>query len=57
MKNERKKRIYCIFVLLCMLTVSLSASLQTIYAQKNAEKTSYTAFGDSIAAGYGLDGY
>ncbi len=57
MKKERKKRIYCIFVLLCMLTASLSAGLQTIYAQKNAEKTSYTAFGDSIAAGYGLDGY
>ncbi len=57
MKKERKKRIYCIFVLLCMLTASLSAGLQTIYAQKNAEKTSYTAFGDSIAAGYGLNGY
>lgn len=57
MKNNKTKKICTIFMLLCLLTASLSTSLQTLYAEKNSSQTSYAAFGDSIAAGYGLDGY
>lgn len=57
MKTNKKKRICSIFMLLCLLAVSLSASLQTVQAKGAEEKTVYAAFGDSIAAGYGLDGY
>ncbi len=57
MKNNRKNKICSILMLLCLLTVSLQTGLQTLYAKTAAEKTIYVAFGDSIAAGYGLDGY
>lgn len=57
MKTNRKNKICSIVMLLCLLTVSLQTSLQTVYAKKAAEKTTYVAFGDSIAAGYGLNGY
>lgn len=57
MKTIMKKRICSIFMLLCLLTVSLSTGLQTVHAKGTEETTVYAAFGDSIAAGYGLDGY
>lgn len=57
MKTSTKKRTCSIFMLLCLLVVSLSSSLQAVHAKVSEEKTVYAAFGDSIAAGYGLDGY
>lgn len=57
MKTNKKKRICSIFMLLCLLFLSVAGSLQTIYAKKSSQPAGYTAFGDSIAAGYSLDGY
>lgn len=51
------KKIGSVLMLLCLLAVSLSTSLQAVHAKGSDEKTNYVAFGDSIAAGYGLDGY
>ena len=57
MKNNKTKKICTVFMLLCLLTAYVSASLQTLYAAKKSDRTNYAAFGDSIAAGYSLDGY
>lgn len=52
-----KKRIYSLLLLLCLLIASISAIPQALYAKGTAKTTKYAAFGDSIAAGYGLTGY
>lgn len=52
-----KKRICPFLILLCLLAASISASPVAAYAKGSAKPAVYTAFGDSIAAGYGLDGY
>ena len=57
MKNNKTKKICTVFMLLCLLTAYVSASLQTLYAAKKSDRSNYAAFGDSIAAGYSLDGY
>lgn len=55
MKQTLKKR-YAFLLLVCMLTVS-AGSIFPVNAAAKTARTVYTAFGDSIAAGYGLDGY
>lgn len=55
MKQTFKKR-YAFLLLVCMLTVS-AGGIFPVNAAAKTDKTVYTAFGDSIAAGYGLDGY
>ncbi|MDE7310074.1 MAG: SGNH/GDSL hydrolase family protein [Eubacterium sp.] len=60
MKTNKKRTICSVLLLLCLLTASLNTSLAAVYAKGAAsteEKTTYVAFGDSIAAGYGLPGY
>ncbi len=52
-----KKRLLSCLMFLVLLTVSLGGNLTTAIAGKPAEKITYVAFGDSIAAGYGLEGY
>lgn len=52
-----KKRIFTFSMFLCVLLASLAGRMQHVGAKNPEEKTVYVAFGDSIAAGYGLDGY
>lgn len=52
-----RKRICSFLMLLCLLAASISAGPYAAYAKGSAKPAVYTAFGDSIAAGYGLDGY
>lgn len=52
-----KKRILSFMMFLCVLTVSLGAHPKLANATDLTERAKYIAFGDSIAAGYGLDGY
>lgn len=50
-----KKRIKQTFFILCII---MSATMiYTIFTNAKSNKTTYVALGDSIAAGYGLDGY
>lgn len=56
MKRFTKKRFCAVFLLLCMLSAVLSRPMPA-NAKDAADKAVYTAFGDSIAAGYGLEGY
>lgn len=55
--TNTKKRTFSFLMLLCLTAVFLCNSPRNASAQKNPDKTVYAAFGDSIAAGYGLDGY
>lgn len=59
MTTKKPIRLCSFFLLFCLLTLSLcnSNSLFTAHAAVSDEKTIYVAFGDSIAAGYGLNGY
>lgn len=52
-----KKRLLSVIAALCLLAVSLGQSMTGASAGAKAQSTAYVAFGDSIAAGYGLDGY
>ncbi len=52
-----KKRLCSFILFLCFLTVSLGGISEYANAEDLTEKTVYAAFGDSIAAGYGLPGY
>ncbi len=56
-----KKRIISfmmsMIMFLCILTISCGVRTSQADAADFTEKTKYVAFGDSIAAGYGLDGY
>lgn len=54
MKN---KRFVSIVALLCMILTCFAGSYQAVSAKESAGPTQYAAFGDSIAAGYGLEGY
>ena len=51
------KRIISFIMFLCILTVSTGIFPAQASAADLTEKTKYVAFGDSIAAGYGLSGY
>ncbi len=60
MKTNNKQKICSVILLVCLLAVSFTTNLTAVSAKGNshaAEKTVYTAFGDSIAAGYALPGY
>lgn len=57
MKHKKHQTICSILMLLSLLVTSIGVSLQPVYAENRSDKTNYVAFGDSIAAGYGLDGY
>lgn len=57
MKKTKTKRLCAFLTLLCMLAASLHISIQAAATENATEKTTYAAFGDSIAAGYGLAGY
>jgi len=50
-----KKKLKPILFMLCII-VSVTMAY-TIFTYAGSNKTTYIAFGDSIAAGYGLDGY
>lgn len=52
-----RKRICSFLMLLCMLVTSISVCPDAAYAKGSKQPAVYTAFGDSIAAGYGLNGY
>ena len=52
-----RKRICSFLMLLCLLAASIGASPCAAYAKASDPPAVYTAFGDSIAAGYGLNGY
>lgn len=56
MKQFTKKGIFTMLLLLCMLSAVLYRPMPA-NAKDAADKAVYTAFGDSIAAGYGLEGY
>ncbi|MDE6889139.1 MAG: SGNH/GDSL hydrolase family protein [Eubacterium sp.] len=58
MKQNKKHTLFALFAALCLCftSIGISVSPQAAAAQ-TAETAGYTAFGDSIAAGYGLDGY
>jgi len=56
MKRYAEKGFCTVLLLLCMLSAALYRPV-TANAKDAADKTVYAAFGDSIAAGYGLDGY
>lgn len=50
-----KKKIKQLLFILCMvIAVTMS---YTLFTHAGSSKTTYVAFGDSIAAGYGLEGY
>lgn len=60
MKTKKKQTLLHALLLLCLLAASLSESLIGVSAEASdnkAAKNVYAAFGDSIAAGYGLPGY
>lgn len=60
MKTNNKQTICSVILLVCLLTASFAASLTTVSAKGREHpdgQTVYAAFGDSIAAGYGLNGY
>ncbi len=50
-----KRKFKLLFFMLCI--VITAAAAYTIYTTAGSSKTTYVAFGDSIAAGYGLEGY
>lgn len=52
-----KKRLFSFLLFLCLAAVSISTASCTANAKNSADTMKYIAFGDSIAAGYGLDGY
>lgn len=56
MKHSKQKRLCSFILFMCLLFTAL-CSPGTANAESLSDKTVYVAFGDSIAAGYGLDGY
>ncbi len=50
----RKKFKQLLFILCMVIAITMS---YTIFTHAGSNKTGYVAFGDSIAAGYGLEGY
>ena len=52
-----KKRICALLVSLCVSCMFLCTGPLCAIGAAQDDKTAYTAFGDSIAAGYGLNGY
>lgn len=52
-----KKRLYSFLMVVCVFAVSLSAAFYYVHAKENPGAYKYVAFGDSIAAGYGLNNY
>lgn len=55
MRCTMKKKFKQLLFILCMvIAVTMS---YTIFTHAGSSKTAYVAFGDSIAAGYGLEGY
>lgn len=52
-----KKRLCAFMMCLCMAVISMVSSFGSIHAKSADNQTKYVAFGDSIAAGYGMPGY
>ena len=50
----KKKFKQLLFILCMVIAITMS---YTIFTHAGSNKTGYVAFGDSIAAGYGLEGY
>ena len=55
--TDMKKRICALLVSLCVSCMFLCTGPLCAIGAAQDDKTAYTAFGDSIAAGYGLNGY
>lgn len=55
--TDTKRKICALLVLFCLTSAFFSSSALSAFAAKQEKQTVYAAFGDSIAAGYGLEGY